>query len=182
VSRAAVQEKLEEDVLDFARGRLETMARDEEHKPDLVGAVLKAGCDDVPDFWARLEALERLSGSPRFRDLVQLVERLRNITKGEPSNEPSSAALKEPAEKELFRAWEQARGEVEGLVSRRDYARAGELYEKTFTGPVERFMKEVFVNEKDETIAKNRKALLKSVHRLLAEKFADLAEVVVVRG
>ena len=179
---AKLQQTLATEAIDFARGRLETMAKDEGHKPDLIAAILKAGWEDVPDFWARLEALEKLSGSPRFRDLVQLVERLRNITKDVAGGEPTASALTVPAEKELFAAWQSTRADVERLVGARDYARAGELYEQAFTGTVERFMKDVFVNDPDPAVAANRKALLRSVHRLLAERFADLAEVVVARA
>lgn len=173
---------LADEVVDFAKTRLETMAREEGHKPDLIAAVLKAGWSDVPDFWARLEALGKLAGSARFKDLVQLVERLRNITKEVPPGEPTAAALSAPAEKDLFAAWNATRADLDALIHARDYVRAGELYEKTFTTPVEKFMKDVFVNDKDPAVATNRKALLRSVHRLLSERFADLAEAVVAKG
>ena len=58
-----------------------------------------------------------------------------------------------------------------------DYRRAVQLYEQALTAPVERFMKDVFVNDKNEAVRSNRHALLQSVHSLLATAFADLAEV-----
>jgi glycyl-tRNA synthetase beta chain len=166
------------------KGRIVAMAKDEAEargekaRPDFVNAILAAGMDDIPDFWARLAALNELSASAKFFDLVKLVERTRNITKDAPKGrEPEESLLQHDAEKELFRAFTSVRGKVKEALARRSYAEAGKLYEQALTAPVERFMKDVFVNDKNEAVRANRLALLASLHGLLAGPFADLAEV-----
>ncbi|HZU98390.1 MAG TPA: glycine--tRNA ligase subunit beta [Planctomycetota bacterium] len=174
----AIRAKLVEEVREYAKGRLVDMARKEDYRLDLVNAVLAAGWEDVPDFWARLGALSELAKSARFFDLVKLVERTRNITKDSPKGkEPEERLLQQDAEKELFKAYTGARGAVEKALGARHYAEAGKLYEQALASPVERIMKDVFVNDKDDSVRQNRHALLERVHALLAKPFADLAEV-----
>lgn len=174
----AIRAKLVEEVREYVKGRLVAMAGDEKIRPDLVNAVLAAGMEDVPDFWARLGALTELSTSAKFFDLVKLVERTRNITKDAPRGvEPQESLLQHDAEKELFKAFTSVRAKVKDALARRSYAEAGKLYEQALTAPVERFMKDVFVNDKNEAVRGNRLALLRGLHALLAEPFADLAEV-----
>jgi glycyl-tRNA synthetase beta chain len=174
----AIRKKLVDEVRDYARGRLVAMAQEEGHAPDHVNAVLAAGMDDIPDVWARFEALRELSRSARFQDLVRLVERTRNITKEAPKGkEPQESLLQHDAEKDLFRAFAAARPKLQDLLAARSYVEAGKLYEQALAAPVERFMKEVFVNDKNESVRANRHALLERLHALLAGPFADLAEV-----
>jgi glycyl-tRNA synthetase beta chain len=175
----AIKKKLVDEVRDYMKGRLVAMAGEEGARPDLVNAVLASGMDDVPDFWARVHALQELSRSPRFYDLVKLVERTRNITKGAPrGQEPQEGLLQHDAEKDLFKAFTGVRAPVQDALAKKSYVEAGKLYEQALTAPVERFMKDVFVNDKNESIKANRLALLSRLHGLLAEPFADLAEVV----
>ncbi|MEZ0230201.1 MAG: glycine--tRNA ligase subunit beta [Planctomycetota bacterium] len=181
---AAIRAKLVAEVRDYVKGRIVAMAEDEvktddgKKRPDLVNAVLVAGMEDIPDFWARLAALNELSRSARFYDLVKLVERTRNITKDAPKGkEPEESLLQHDAEKELFKAFTSVRAKVKDALAKRSYAEAGKLYEQALTAPVERFMKDVFVNDKNEAVRANRLALLSTLHALLAGPFADLAEV-----
>ncbi len=186
VDLAAIRAKLVAEVREYVKGRVVAMAEDEtkspegKKRPELVNAVLVSGSgmEDIPDFWARITALQELSRSPRFYDLVKLVERTRNITKDAPKGaEPQESLLQHDAEKELYKAFSSVRARVKDALSRRCYAEAGRLYEEALTAPVERFMKDVFVNDKNEAVRANRLALLSSLHALLAGPFADLAEV-----
>ncbi|MBI3723854.1 glycine--tRNA ligase subunit beta [bacterium] len=174
---AAARRALATEVLEYARGRLVTMAQDEGHRSEIVQAVLRVGFSDVPDVWSRLDALERISREPWFLDLAKLAERTRNITKDAAPGEPSSDSLQKPAEKALFSAIEASRPRVLDALSNRRYDEAAKLVFDSLFSPVDQFMKDVLVNDPDAAIRKNRLALLKVVHGLLAERFADLAEV-----
>jgi glycyl-tRNA synthetase beta chain len=175
---AAIRRQVAADVREYAKGRLVTMSHETGQRPDLTAAVLASGWEDVPDFWARLSALTELAASPQFPKLVTLVERTRNITKGVPApGEPSEAALKEDAEKALFQALASVRPKIKDALAARRYREAGTLYEQALTAPVERFMKDVFVNDPDAAVRANRLALVFTVYALLAHGFADLAEV-----
>lgn len=167
------------DLVEYAKARLVAMAVDERHRHDLVNAALAVGVDDVPDFWARLDALGELARHEEFPRLVELVERTRNITKkaeGLPAG-VDPALLREPGEKALAEALGAARPVVQGLLDQRQYVQAGERTMDALARPVARFFDEVFVMDEDASVRMNRLTLLRDVHRLLAERFADLAEV-----
>jgi glycyl-tRNA synthetase beta chain len=178
---------IEAAILDYVRQRLEVVMSDEGHRVDLVRAVLRSGQDptNVVDAWARLEALEALSTDAGFSRLFELVERTRNITaksgEGVDPADVDAASLEHPAEKALHQALEGARDEVRAHVAARRYVEAGRLYAERLAEVVHTFFepapKGVFVLDEDLRKRTNRLALLKQVHALLAEGFADLAQV-----
>jgi glycyl-tRNA synthetase beta chain len=184
---AAEARKHEGAILDYLRQRLEVLMTDEEHRVDLVRAVLSSGAEptNVVDAWARLEALEALSKDAGFGRLFALVERTKNITtksgEGVSPDDVDRATLEHPAERALHAALEGSREQVTSLIGQRRYAEAGRAYADALADIVHTFFepapKGVFVLDEDARKRKNRLALLKQVHGLLAEGFADLALV-----
>ncbi|MCW8140964.1 MAG: glycine--tRNA ligase subunit beta, partial [Planctomycetota bacterium] len=181
---------LEAAILDYFRQRLEVLmveADRERHPVDLVRAVLGSGADptNVVDAWARLEALVTLAGDARFKRLFELVERTRNITaksgEGVDPQDVDEASLEHPAEQVLHAALGGCREQVTALVAQRRYVDAGTLYAERLAEVVHTFFEPaprgVFVLDEDPRKRKNRLALLKQVHALLAAGFADLALV-----
>lgn len=178
---------LEAAIVDYFRQRLEVIMVDAGHRVDFVRAVLGSGADptNVLDSWARLEALESLAGDPGFKRLFELVERTKNITtksgEGVAASDVDAATLEHPAERALHDALAGCREQVQGLVAQRRYAEAGKLYAERLAEVVHTFFEPaprgVFVLDEDPRKRTNRLALLKQVHALLAEGFADLALV-----
>lgn len=176
---------LEAAVLDYFRQRLEVLMVDAGHPVDFVRAVLGSGADptNVLDAWARLAALETLAGDPGFKRLFELVERTKNITtksgEGVAPGDVDPASLEHPAERALHEALLSCREQVQALVGQRRYAEAGKLYAERLAEVVHTFFEPaprgVFVLDEDPRKRTNRLALLKQVHALLADGFADLA-------
>jgi glycyl-tRNA synthetase beta chain len=176
-----VRKKIHGELVEFARTRLAVMASPEDGGAarDLVQAVFASAVDEVPDFWSRLEAITALAARAEFAKLVELVERTKNITKKEkdiPARVDASL-LREAEEKALAQALDSVRAAVADHLERRQYAEAGRRYMDALSEPVARFFEKVFVNDPDARLKSNRLALLRDVHALLAERFADLAEV-----
>lgn len=179
--------ELEREILEYFRERLEVLMKEADHRVDFVRAVLSSGADatNVVDAWARLEALEALAKDAGFERLFALVERTKNITtksgEGVAAGDVVEASLEHPAERALHAALAGCREQVRALVSQRRYAEAGQLYAERLADVVHTFFepapKGVFVLDEDLRKRKNRLALLKQVHALLAEGFADLALV-----
>lgn len=179
---------LEKEILTYFRERLEQQATDKDgpaHRADFVRAVLDSGAEptNVVDFWARLEALVELAKDERFGALFALVERTKTITdrngKDVKPDDVDVAALEHPAEEALHQALQQARGPVRTFVDARRYVEAGRLYAERLADVVHTFFepapKGVFVMDENPRKRSNRLALLKQVHALLAQGFADLA-------
>lgn len=176
-----------EEIAGYFRDRQEVMAREAGFHHQLIRAALSSGQDptNVLDLWTRLGALQALAQDPRFKRLCELVERSRNITvKNGPEVDPNdvdASKLTHPAEQALHRAIGACRGSIQAAIRERRYEQAGREYvdalaevTHTFFEPAPRG---VFVMDEDLRLRRNRLALLKQVHALLAEGFADLALV-----
>ena len=129
----------------------------------------------LPDFDARLAAVQAFVGMEQAASLAAANKRIANILRqaGAPPPRPVETALLSQAEENvLHEALERARGEVEPLVARREYrqalARLAELKD-----PVDRFFDAVMVMTEDPARRSNRLALLGS----LAALFLAVADI-----
>ncbi|MFN7135598.1 MAG: glycine--tRNA ligase subunit beta, partial [Myxococcales bacterium] len=162
------RDKTRTEVLEFIRGRLENLWG-EQYRKDVVDAVLAAGFDDVVDARNRLEAMSAIVGLPDFEPLASTFKRVANIVekqgKGVAGRAVDAAVLQEDAERALFKAYEDARGKVEGAIRAGDYPAA--LREITQLKPsVDHFFDKVLVMAEDPKVKENRLALLVSIGRL----------------
>ncbi len=185
---ASRTETLEGEIQTFFRDRLEVMATKTEQRDHLqTRACLTAGRDtsNVLDFWRRLDALSELAEDERFAKLCELVDRTRTITaKNGPDVDPDDiepSRLEHEAEKALAVAYESCREEIRTAISEGRYVDAGRRYVADLAEVTHTFFEPapvgVFVMDEDLRLRTNRLALLKRIHLLLAEGFADLAEV-----
>lgn len=181
-------ESLEDEIQTFFRNRLEVMATKNEKRDHLqTRACLTAGRDasNVLDFWRRLDALGQLAEDERFAKLCELVDRTRTITaKNGPDVDPDdidTSRLEHEAEKALAVAYESCREDIRAAVDEGRYVDAGRRYVADLAEVTHTFFEPapvgVFVMDEDLRLRTNRLALLKRIHLLLAEGFADLAEV-----
>jgi len=172
----AHQEDLVSRVLDFVGDRLYHQAVDEDHPHNLVRAVLAAGFDDLTDFFSRLTVLRGLMDFSLWEPLVELVERTYKIARdAELPAAIDESLLTEPAERVLFDRYEAHADEIRGLIDAGEYAAASRTYLDAFGKPVHTFFDEVFVNVEDRAVRANRMLLCRLIHRLYAERVADLA-------
>lgn len=172
----------------FFEERLNVMAtakKGEARDKRLTRLVLKAGTDssNVLDFWLRLDALQELAKDDRFGPLCELVERTKTITEKNGADvdptDVDTARLEDDAEKALHAALEGCRESVRQAISERRYVDAGKAYVDALAQVTHTFFEPapvgVFVMHDDARLRTNRLALLKQVHALLADGFADLA-------
>jgi glycyl-tRNA synthetase beta chain len=167
-----------EQVREFFRDRLYHAAIERGYRHDFVRAVLEAGYDDVPDFWARLAALAECAGENWWTELVELVDRTYRIQRDAGTlRSVRDDLLEEPAEKALAHSLEQERERLETMFARGEYVSAADAFCSTFSTDVHDFFEEVFVNVDDEDVRMNRKSLLGHIYRLFAAHFADLYQI-----
>ncbi|MGE0706658.1 MAG: glycine--tRNA ligase subunit beta [Planctomycetota bacterium] len=180
--------ELRGEILAFFQDRLEVQATKGEGRDHLQArACLRAGKDpsNVLDFWLRLDALGELAQDARFYDLCKLVERTRTITQKNGADvdphDVDVARLEHAAEKALHAALVACHDEVRTAIAERRYTDAGRRYVDALAAVTHTFFEPapvgVFVMDEDLRLRTNRLALLKQIHALLADGFADLAEV-----
>ncbi|GHG91965.1 glycine--tRNA ligase subunit beta [Comamonas sp. JC664] len=167
-----------EQVLEFFRGRLKALWG-EQHRTDVVEAVLAAGFDDLVAAQKRVEALSLIVGHADFQPLAAAFKRVVNIVEKQgrdvQGGETNPQKLVDEPERNLHAAFTQARGTVSGLVRSDDFA--GALREITSLKPaVDTFFDKVMVMAEDKALRENRIRLLVEIGALF-NQVADFSKI-----
>ncbi len=176
-----------EKVMAFLKERLEFYLRDVlGYRYDVVNAVLAAGAHDVVNAIARAEALSAVRGSEDFAAIAAAFKRSKNILRQAAEKagvaEDSLAAtvnaerLPEAAEKHLHEAAAKLAPAVEELRAKNDYRAALEQI-ATLRPHVDLFFDKVMVMVEDESLRRNRLALIQFVLHSFSS-IADFSEIV----
>jgi len=169
-------EDAKKDALDFIRQRMDNLLTSEGYRYDIVDAVLTAKFDDPYDCFLRIQALNKLKDEPYFEPLMISFKRVINIVPKDFKGAVDEKALKEPAEKELFKAYKALKDDV--LPLNKTYKYEDAL--KKISGlkkEVDAFFDKVLVMDKDEGVKGNRLSLLKEIG-LLFNIIADFSRIV----
>jgi glycyl-tRNA synthetase beta chain len=169
-------EAVRRNILDFFEGRLHhQMVSQEGYSPDVVDAALAVGIDDLVEAVMRTKALSVFRSRPDFDSLASAFKRVVNIIK-EPESAPvDPALLGSPAEQALFAAVTDTEGVVEGCLSRSDYDAALESMSR-LKAFIDAFFDSVLVMDRDDSVRRNRLALLTRIHNLFS-RVADFRKI-----
>ncbi len=178
LKRKAGEPKVAEQVMEFFRARLKA-AWTEQHRADVVEAVLAAGFDDLVSARKRLDALSELVGRADFLPLAAAFKRVANIVekqgKDVAGGEANPAKFADEPEKNLHSAYTDARGKVATLIGTDDYA--GALKQITGLKPaVDTFFDKVMVMSEDRDLRENRIRLLTEIGTLF-NQVADFSKI-----
>lgn len=178
VKQKAGEPPVKDWVLEFFRGRLESLWKDE-HRTDVVQAVLSAGFDDLVAAQLRLQAMSAIVGRPDFAPLASAFKRVVNIVQKQGADiakgQVDPAKLVDDPEKQLFAAYQSTSREVSSLVSVDDYPKA--LQKITALKPaVDLFFDKVMVMTEDRSLRDNRIRLLVAVASLF-DRIADFSKI-----
>ncbi len=178
VKRKAGEPAPREQVLEFFRGRLKALWG-EQHRTDVVEAVLSAGFDDLVAAQKRLEALSLIVGRSDFLPLAVAFKRVVNIVEKQgrdvQGGETNPQKLVDEPERNLHAAFTQARNTVSGLVRVDDFS--GALREITGLKPaVDTFFDKVMVMAEDKSLRENRIRLLVEIGALF-NQVADFSKI-----
>jgi glycyl-tRNA synthetase beta chain len=170
----------ETQILDFILDRARYVFRERSgFAYDEVNAVFRAGADDLVDAQKRLTALRSIRKSKNFEPLAVSFKRIRKIL--EKSNSTGAAGsvqvdlFESDAERELFAAGREAASKVQAEKRAGHYEQALE-HIAVLRKAVDRFFEEVMVMAEDETVRKNRLALLSELLREFTT-VADFSEI-----
>ena len=145
-----------------------------------INAVLASPCDDLLDVMNRIVALQRFHGDDGLVKAAKVIERTGNILKGAPAtshNGVDPALLQEPLERELYTLYESKKEEFIRLVEGKSYAEATALFGETFYAPLHDFFDKVLVNVENESVRRNRLALMSAIRTLYTGRIADLSKL-----
>jgi glycyl-tRNA synthetase beta chain len=148
--------------------RLENSLKDFwQFRYDVVNAVLGKDTLTVYDTFLKAETLTRLSASGLVDHLASLQRRLKNISKGFKRCNFSEELLKENEEKILSDIFKEAKPRIDDLIIKKNYLQASsEILE--MKPIIDRFFDKILVMDENESLRKNRIALLQHIDELLS--------------
>lgn len=155
-------------VLEFFKGRLQHwLASQEGYPPDVVDAALAVEIDDLVDAVARTKALAAFKKRPDFDSLAAAFKRVVNIIKDREEQPIDESLLRSSAEQQLFAELKSCRGVVQECIQGSDYDASLEAMAK-LKAPIDAFFDSVLVMDKDDSVRRNRLALLTHIHDLFS--------------
>jgi glycyl-tRNA synthetase beta chain len=168
------------DVQIFLLNRFESYLKDRGFSTLQVDAVLSQHPTELSLVPQQLEAVKAFQALPEAESLAAANKRIVNIlkqaeAKGESFSNADLKELKEPAERSLFQALQEASAKANKLFDRGDYAG----YLKTFAvlkAPVDTFFDKVMVMVDQEVLRRNRLALLQDLRGAM-NRVADISRL-----
>ncbi|MCH4053831.1 MAG: glycine--tRNA ligase subunit beta [Atopobiaceae bacterium] len=167
------EEDVARKVVRFFLGRLATIARGEDAKPDTVDAVSAVGVIDPAKFLARVHALDeaRENDPELFDDLATAFARASHLADPKLGDEVDESMLGEP-ERVLLEACRDGASKVRAALADSDYKAALEAL-AGLRAPIDRFFEDVLVMDDDEGVRNNRLRLLNR----FSEVFEGVADI-----
>ena len=175
ITDSAIAGKMQLDVAEFIRLRLKNVLSDMNVRYDIQDAVL-TDVDDIYTVILRAQALEKFTAGGDAVEAVQAIVRVSNIARGSDEGIIDISKFVEPVESELYQSYETAKAGVAGKLAAADY-RGAIAALLPLVQPINKFFEAVMVMDKDESIKRNRLALLKSIDNLTL-KLADFSKIV----
>ncbi len=162
----------------FFRSRMTRLLADQGYAKDTIAAVVDVSIDHVPNVWARAAALQAFRDAADFEPLAVAFKRAVNILrKAEIAQntrlEPS--LFQDPAETNLFEAYQTVKGRVEHALGGSDFKSALRII-ATLRMPVDRFFDGVMVMSEDMELRRNRLAQLQAIADLF-NQMADFSKI-----
>ena len=170
-------ENVKRDITAFFEGRLQNFlaSSGENFRPDVIDAALAAGIDDLLEAVERTKALARFTLRPDFSALAAAFKRVSNIIKTPETAPVDPSLFKSPAEGALFEGLLKAEQGASAMLAGVDFAGALEAMAQ-LKPPIDSFFDSVLVMDPDESVKRNRLALLTRT-RAFFDRMADFRKI-----
>ena len=163
-----------EKVYRFLQNRIAHLLAEDGSSKDTIAAVLSVSCDNIPETWSRVGALEKLKAKPDFKPLAVAFKRVVNIIKKADDFQAAVVDKKlfqHESEAALIAAYETVKKKVADNLKKDLFDQA--LVEiASLRDTVDAFFEGVMVMTDDMAVRRNRLALL----GLIAALFGGIAD------
>lgn len=169
--------KVIDDIIEFFKQRLRNVLLDKNYEYDVIDSVLNVGLTDIEDAMLRVKELSEWKKQEDFLAIASSFNRVSNLASKAETMEIDSNLLAEQAEKELYDSYMNVRNIFNEAMDRKEYhdaLKALMLMKK----PIDNFFDNTMVMVEDQSIRRNRLAMLKTIENMMM-RFADLSLIVV---
>ena len=164
------------DVREFFAGRYQNQLISQGYAYDTVEAVLAGGLTDLVETSEKIKALQDFRSNPEFEPISIAFKRVDNILKDFRDPKVDIALFITDAERNLYAAVNEIKGQIIGGIETNDYNLALKEMAR-LRPPVDAFFDGVMVMDKDEKVRFNRLSLLAEISAVF-HKIADFSKIV----
>ncbi|MBC2851430.1 glycine--tRNA ligase subunit beta [Cetobacterium sp. 8H] len=143
------------EVMEFFKQRALNVFTEMGYSKDIVSAVVDKSYDNLVDTLLRIKAVDEFTKMDSFNNLVSLMKRVGNISKGFEGIIINPNLLKEEIEKDLFKKSQEVSKDVEIKLAEKDYIGYLNVILST-EDIINRYFETIMVMDKDEEIKNNR--------------------------
>ena len=161
--------KVQNDILEFFKGRLQVLLNEKGIRYDVINAVLGTDCSNVLDAFARAEVLNEISKETSFNKVMVTFSRVINILpKGDKQPHVVPELFKEDAEKALYDFVKSREKTFYALIEEKKYAEAFKITTE-FMASIDNMFDKVMIMDKEPSIKSNRLALIAYIGAMFLE-------------
>ncbi len=171
-------QEIKEQIYTFLQNRMTHLLVEDGFSKDTIAAVLSVSCDNIPETWSRVRALEKLKAKPDFEPLAAAFKRVVNIIKKADAFKPGDVDQKlflHESESALLGAYEFVQQRVEDDLEKGFFDQAL-VKIASLRDTVDDFFEGVMVLAEDEEVRRNRLSLLGHI-AVLFGKIADFSKL-----
>ena len=143
------------EIMEFFKQRALNVFTEMGYSKDIVSAVVDKNYDNLVDTLLRIKAVDEFTKMDSFNNLVSLMKRVGNISKGFTGVIINPNLLKEEVEKDLFKKSQEVSKDVELKLAEKDYIGYLNVILST-EDIINRYFETIMVMDKDEEIKNNR--------------------------
>lgn len=165
--------EVKKEVMEFFKQRALNVFTDMGYAKDVVSAVVDKNYNNLVDTLLRIKAVDEFTKMEDFNNLVALMKRVGNISKGFEGDVVNAELLKEDVEKELFEKSNEVAHNAEIKLSEKDYIGYLNVILST-EDVINRYFESIMVMDKDEAIKNNRLSQLNYISGIF-NKIVNLA-------
>ena len=162
----------------FLQNRMTHLLIEDGYSKDTVAAALSASCENIPETWNRVAALEKLKAQPDFEPLAIAFKRVVNIIKKTDeaeSGDIDQSLFQHASESALLSAYESVKKRVDDDLEKGFFDQAL-VHIASLRDSVDAFFEGVLVMAEDAKVRRNRISLLAHIADLFG-KFADFSKL-----
>ena len=170
--------EVKDQVHTFLKSRMTGLLTEDGFSKDTIAAVLNVSCDNIPETWSKVGALEKLKAKPDFVPLAEAFKRVVNIIKKSDdfqAGEVNSELFEHKSESALLDAYESVKRRVEEDLEKGFFDQAL-VKIATLRDAVDDFFEGVMVMTEDMDVRRNRLSLLGHIAKLFG-KIADFSKI-----
>ena len=163
-------------IMEFFKERIKNLFRDLGIRYDVIEAVLSSDINDISDMYLRANELNNWLNKDELVEMLTAFNRVSTLAQKAISSEVNESLLKEEAEINLYKEFNNTKAKVYELLKEKRYSEALDSF-ASLRPSIDAMFDSVMVMDKDEAIKNNRLGLLKQIYDTMLS-ICDLSKIV----